>query len=313
MRFGAAFWIQRTDWPGLREACVAAERAGWDTIWLDDHLLSDEASPDDPKLEGWASLHAVASVTSRARLGLLVSSTTFRNPGVIAKLATTLDHVSGGRAVLGLGGGWFDREHEAFGIDFGSGFGERLDRLDEATMLIRRLLDGERLTHRGQFFEMKDALCEPRPVQTRLPILIGGSGKTKTLRTTARYADIWNAYGSPERFEELGDVLEERCAEVGRDPGTIERTVTTHTVLRDTSDSAMKVWQDQARVHDLEGKLGSDGSDRGLSFGGPPAAFADLARRYAAAGIDEVIVVFRTPFDTETMERIGEVRAALED
>src|SRR4029079_14216301 len=121
VRFGAAFWIQRTDWPGLRDACLAAERAGWDTIWLDDHLLSDEASPDDPKLEGWASLHAVASVTSRARLGLLVSSTTFRNPGVIAKLATTLDHVSGGRAVLGLGGGWFDREHEAFGIDFGSG------------------------------------------------------------------------------------------------------------------------------------------------------------------------------------------------
>jgi hypothetical protein len=130
VRFGAAFWIQRTDWPGLRDACVAAERAGWDTIWLDDHLLSDEASPDDPKLEGWASLHAVASVTSRARLGLLVSSTTFRNPGVISKLATTLDHVSGGRAVLGLGGGWFDREHEAFGIDFGSGFGERLVTLD---------------------------------------------------------------------------------------------------------------------------------------------------------------------------------------
>ena len=313
MRFGAAFWIQRTDWPALRDACVAAEAAGWDTIWLDDHLLSDEASPDDPKLEGWASLHAVASVTSKARLGLLVSSTTFRNPGLIAKLATTLDHVSGGRSVLGLGGGWFDREHEAFGIDFGSGFGERLDRLDEATMLIRRLLDGERVTHRGRFFEMSDALCEPRPVQPRLPILVGGAGKTKTLRTTARYADIWNTYGSPERFEELGAVLEQRCAEVGRDPAAIERTVTTHTVLRDTPGAAMEVWHETARIHDLEGKLGSDGSDRGLNFGGPSAAFAELVRRYERAGLGEIVVVFRNPFDMETMERIGEVRAALGD
>jgi alkanesulfonate monooxygenase SsuD/methylene tetrahydromethanopterin reductase-like flavin-dependent oxidoreductase (luciferase family) len=213
--------------------------------------------------------------------------------------------------VLGLGGGWFDREHEAFGIDFGSGFGERLDRLDEATMLVRRLLDGERVTHRGRFFEMTDALCEPRPVQPRLPILIGGSGKTKTLRTTARYADVWNAYGSPERFEELGAVLEERCAEVGRDPASIERTATTHTVIRDTPEAALEVWQETARIHDLEGKLGSDGSDRGLTFGGPPAAFADVVQRYAAAGLDEVIVVFRSPFDLETMERIGEVREAL--
>jgi F420-dependent oxidoreductase-like protein len=311
VRFGAAFWIQRTDWPDLRDACVAAERAGWDTIWLDDHLLSDEASPDDPKLEGWASLHAVASITSKARLGLLVSSTTFRNPGLIAKLATTLDHVSGGRAVLGLGGGWFEREHDAFGIDFGSGFGERLDRLDEATMLVRRLLDGECVTHRGRFFEMTDALCEPRPVQPRLPILIGGSGRTKTLRTTARYADVWNAYGSPDRFEELGSVLEERCAEIGRDPDAIERTVTTHTVIRDTPEAAMEVWQETARIHDLEGKLGSDGSDHGLSFGGSPRDFAELVRRYREAGLDEVIVVFRDPFDMETMQRIGEVREEL--
>jgi alkanesulfonate monooxygenase SsuD/methylene tetrahydromethanopterin reductase-like flavin-dependent oxidoreductase (luciferase family) len=311
MRFGAAFWIQRTAWPELRDACLAVERAGWDSLWLDDHLLSDEAAWTDPKLEGWAALAAVASLTSRVRLGLLVSSTTFRNPGVIAKLATTLDHVSGGRFVLGLGGGWFEREHDAFGIDFGAGFGERLDRLDEATMLVRRLVDGERVTHRGPFYEMTDALCEPPPVQKRLPILIGGSGKTKTLRTTARYADVWNAYGFPERFEELGAVLEERCAEVGRDPATIERTVTTHTVIRDTPEAAMAVWQETARVHDLEGKLGSDGTDRGLTFAGPPVGFADLVARYADVGLDEVIVVFRHPFDVETIERVGEVREAL--
>ena len=163
MRFGAAFWIQRTDWPDLRDACLAVERAGWDSLWLDDHLLSDEADWADPKLEGWASLAAVSSITTRVRLGLLVSSTTFRNPGLIAKLATTLDHQSGGRAVLGLGGGWFEREHDAFGIDFGAGFGERLDRLDEATGVIRRLLDGERVTHEGPFYRLRGRAVRAAP------------------------------------------------------------------------------------------------------------------------------------------------------
>ena len=123
----------------------------------------------------------------------MVGANTFRNPGLTAKLATTLDHVSGGRAVLGIGGAWFEREHDAFGFEtWGSGFGERLDRLDESVMLLRRLLDGERVTHEGRFYRFHDALCEPRPVQAKLPILIGGSGPQKTLRTTARYADAWN-------------------------------------------------------------------------------------------------------------------------
>ena len=127
----------------------------------------------------------------------MVGANTFRNPGLTAKLATTLDHLSGGRAILGIGGAWFEREHEAFGIDFGSGFGERLDRLDESVMLLRRLLDGERIDeHKGAAYEMKDALAEPKPVQRRLPIMIGGSGPKKTLRTLARYGDQWNTSGT---------------------------------------------------------------------------------------------------------------------
>ena len=169
MLFGAAFWVNRTTWPDLRDACQAVERAGWDSIWIDDHLLADEGDPTHPKLEGWSTLSALAVSTRRVRLGLLVAANTFRNPGLTAKLATTLDHLSGGRAILGLGGGWFEREHDAFGFDFGAGFGERLDRLEEAVGLIRRLLDGERVTHHGAAYELHDALVAPRPIQRHLP------------------------------------------------------------------------------------------------------------------------------------------------
>jgi F420-dependent oxidoreductase-like protein len=311
VRFGAAFWINRTDWPTLRDACLAVERAGWDSLWVDDHLLADEGDPTDAKLEGWATLAALAVLTERVRLGLLVGANTFRNPGLTAKLATTVDHLSDGRLVLGLGGGWFEREHDAFGIDFGSGFGERLDRLDEASGLIRRLLDGERVTHEGRFYRLHDALCAPRPVQARLPILIGGSGPTKTLRTTARDADLWNAYGSPERIAETSEVLRERCAEIGRPFEAIERTVTIHAVVRDDSASAAAAWDEISRIHDLEDRKGSDGSDRGLSVGGNPREVAAYVDGYRRIGVGEVIVVFRSPYDLETIGRLGEVRAAL--
>jgi alkanesulfonate monooxygenase SsuD/methylene tetrahydromethanopterin reductase-like flavin-dependent oxidoreductase (luciferase family) len=312
VRFGAAFWIQRTDWPDLRDACLAVERAGWDSLWLDDHLLSDEGDWADPKLEGWASLAAVSSITTRVRLGLLVSSTTFRNPGLIAKLATTLDHQSGGRAVLGLGGGWFGREHDAFGFDFGAGFGERLDRLDEATGVIRRLLDGERVTHDGPFYRLRDALCEPRPVQARLPILIGGSGPTKTLRTTARFADLWNGYGDPDRIAEVSDVLRTRCGEIGRPFDDIERTVTVHAVVRDTAAVALEAWTPIAERHGLVDRVGADGTDRELTVGGSPTEVAGYLDGYRRTGVGEVIFVFRHPFDLESIERVGEVRKALE-
>ena len=312
MRFGAAFWVNRTGWPELRDACRAVEAAGWDSIWIDDHLLADEGDPADAKLEGWTTLAAVAAATARVRLGLLVGANTFRNPGLTAKLATTLDHVSGGRAVLGLGGGWFEREHDAFGLDFGSGFGDRLDRLDEATMLVRRLLDGERVTHDGRFYRLRDALCEPRPVQRRLPILIGGSGPTKTLRTTARYADLWNGFGPPERIAEVSDTLRRRCAEIGRPFVSIERTVTVHVVVRDTVEAATAGWDAIAQRHGIVGRIGADGTSRGLTAGGPPAEVARVLAAYRDVGVNEVEIVFRSPFDLETIERLDDVRAALD-
>ena len=311
MRIGAAFWLQGTDWPTLRDACLAAQAAGFDAIWLDDHLLNDEGDWTADKLEGWASLAALASITAGVDLGLTVTSNTFRNPGLTAKMAVTLDHISGGRAVLGIGGGWFEREHDAFGIDFGSGFGERLDRMEEAVMLIRRLLDGERFSHEGRFYTFHDALCEPHPIRRPLPILIGGSGRQKTLRTTARYADRWNGYGTPAEIAATSEVLRERCAEAGRPYEAIRRSVITELVIRDTEAEALAAFAEVEDLHGLREQVGSDGSERGLGVGGPPDAVAAFLRPYADLGLDEAICTFRTPFDLETMRRMPEVRALL--
>ncbi|HSL77663.1 MAG TPA: TIGR03560 family F420-dependent LLM class oxidoreductase [Candidatus Limnocylindrales bacterium] len=305
MRFGAAFWVTRTTWPAVRDACVLAERSGWDSVWIDDHLLADEGDWTDPKLEGWATLAAVAALTERVQVGLLVAANTFRNPGLTAKLATTLDQISGGRAVLGIGAGWFDREHDAFGLDFGSGFGERLDRLDEAIGLIRRLLAGERVTHDGRFYRLLDAVCAPLPVQARLPILIGGMGPKKTLPMIARHADMWNGKGTPDELAAAAAILRARCAEIGRDPAEIERSVFQNVVVRDTRAAAGDAWEGYRARH------GPHPGEDEAELLGPPDEVAAQLREYEAVGIDHAIWVFRDPFDAETISRLGDVRAAL--
>ena len=219
MRFGLQLWSQHTDWPAFRDAARSADDGGWDSVWTWDHLLAIFGPWEQTIFEGWSVLSALGPITSRVRLGLMVGANTMRNPGLTAKLAITLDHVSGGRAVLGIGGAWFEREHDAYGIDFASGVGERLDRLDESVMLIRRLLDGERFSHVGRFYTMQDALCEPRPVQAHLPILVGGSGPKKTLRTVAERADAWNTSGTLDEVRPRLDVLAAHGADVGRDIG----------------------------------------------------------------------------------------------
>ncbi|HET7703951.1 MAG TPA: TIGR03560 family F420-dependent LLM class oxidoreductase [Candidatus Limnocylindrales bacterium] len=308
VRFGAQLWVQQTSWRELCDAALTAEREGWDGVWVWDHLLAIFGPWEQPIFEGWTTLGAFAAVTSRVRLGLMVGANTVRNPGLTAKLATTLDHVSDGRAVLGIGGAWFEREHEAFGIDFGSGFGERLDRLDEAVMLMRRLLDGERIAHHeGRFYQMHDALVEPRPIQPRLPILIGGSGPKKTLRTTARYADAWNTNGELAKVRQDVATLEAHCADVGRDPAEIERTVSFPILIRDRAADAEAAWAERMRAN------GTPDAGKNLPYLlGSPAQVADAIRPFRdELGFHHVIVRFPAPHDRETLARIGEVRELL--
>ena len=302
---GAAFWVQRTDWLSLRVAIETADSAGADDVWIDDHLLSDEGESSDPKLEGWTTLAAAAAVTTRVRLGLLVAANTIRNPGLTAKLATTLDQISDGRAILGLGGGWFEEEHSAFGLDFGSGFGERLDRLAESVEIVRRLLDGERFSHEGRFYRFRDALAAPRPVQAHLPILIGGSGPQKTLRIVARHADLWNAFGTPESLSASDAILAVRCAEIGRDPDEIERTVNLNVVVRSTRAEAERDWEGYAAAHGPR-----EGEER-LLVGGPVTEVAAALAEYAAVGFRHPILIFRSPWDLETIRSLGAIREAV--
>ena len=305
-RFGLQIWSQQTDWPGFRDAALAAENAGWDSAWTWDHLNAIFGPWEQPIFEGWMALAALGPLTSRLRLGLMVGANTFRNPGLTAKLATTLDHVSGGRAVLGIGGAWFEREHDAFGIDFGSGFGERLDRLDEAVMLMRRLLDGEQFSHDGRFYTFHDALCEPRPIQAKLPILVGGSGPRKTLRTVALRADAWNTSGTFDEVRERVGILSEHCVDVGRDLATIEKTLSFPITIRDTRAEAQTVYGRLLAANGID-DMGSS-----AALLGAPGEIADTIRPYLELGFETIIVRMPAPYDRPTIDRMAEVRALLD-
>jgi F420-dependent oxidoreductase-like protein len=306
MRFGAQLWSQQASWPEWRDAGLAAEAAGWDSLWTWDHLLAIFGPWDQPIFEGWSVLSAIGALTTKVRLGLMVGANTFRNPALTAKLATTLDHVSNGRAVLGIGGAWFEREHEAYGIDFGSGVGERLDRLDESVMVMRRLLDGERFDHDGRFYQFRDALCQPRPVQAHLPILVGGSGPKKTLRTVAERADAWNTSGTADEVRAKLDILDEHCAAVGRDRSTIELTVSFPITIRNSVDAAEKAYAGILAANNV-----ADMAANPVLLG-PPAVIAEAIAPYRDLGFRTVIARLPAPFDGETIDRIGEVGALLD-
>ncbi len=305
MRFGAQLWSQQTTWPQFRDAALRAEGAGWDSVWTWDHLLAIFGPWEQPILEGWSTLAATAAVTEKVRLGLMVGANTFRYPGITAKLATTLDNISQGRAVLGIGGAWFEREHDAFGIEaWGNGFGERLDRLDESVGIMRRLLAGERFSHEGTYYRLDDALCEPRPIQPRLPILIGGSGPKKTLRTAARYADAWNTAGTAEEVRGRVDILRGHCADVGREFGEIELTMSFPIVIRDTAAAA------EAAYAELLAANGTDTLDVPTLLGSPQLV-ADGLAPFAEMGFTTTIARLPGPYDLETIDRMHEVAERL--
>jgi alkanesulfonate monooxygenase SsuD/methylene tetrahydromethanopterin reductase-like flavin-dependent oxidoreductase (luciferase family) len=310
LKFGAVFWMQGSDWPSLRSAWQAAGRAGFDSLWTEDHLLADSGDWRLPKFEGWAALAALAPLAPAPRVGVLVTAVAFRNPGHVAKLATTLDHITDGRLILGMGGGHFQREHEAFGLDFGVTPGARLDRLDEALGIIRRLLDGEQVTHHGRYYDLVDALCEPRPIQPHVPIMIGGAGPRKTMGIVARHADEWNrSWGSPEVVAVSLDILKQRCAQAGRDFGSIQKSVMVWMHIRDRTADALEAHRAIRLAMSLPPTDDQGQPVRPLAAGTVDAV-AQAVRAYARVGVDELLLQFHEPYDYETIERLAELREA---
>ena len=309
LKIGILAWPQAIDWASFLDVGRRIDQAGYDSLWTWDHLYAIVGPPEQPIFEGWSTLMAWALATQHVELGLQVGAVPFRNPGVVAKAAITLDHASGGRAWLGIGGAWFAREHEAYGIDFGERVGQRLDWLEEACAAYRAWFAGERYTSPpGSHYEFRDAVVRPFPVRDRLPIMIGGSGRKKTLRTVARYADGWNTHHAPEEMAELVDVLEQHCAEVGRDPSEIERTFGPSIIVRDEPEEALRVYQ---------AALAHNGARPGHRLGpddawlGPPDLIAERCRPYLELGFRHLIAELPTPFDLETVERLVEVRDLL--
>src|SRR5436309_6783529 len=225
IRFGIQTGQQTVEWAQLLALWRQADAWGYDSLWNFDHFYPIFVDPEGPCLESWTTLAALAQATTRARIGTLVNGNTYRHPCVTAKMAASLDHVSGGRLNLGLGAGWFELEHRSFGIDFMT-VPERLRALEEALQIILGMFTREKTSLRGRHYTVTDALCEPKPVQQpHPPIMIGGTGKQVLLRLVAQYADMWTASATAEPMREYGDVIARHGDKVGRDPGAIEKTV----------------------------------------------------------------------------------------
>ena len=308
IKVGVLPWGQRTDWPSLQDVGRRADELGYDSLWTWDHLYPIQGDWRGPIFEGYLTLAGWACVTSRATLGLMVGANPFRNPALTAKMVTTLDHMSNGRAVLGIGGAWFEREHEALrprlrvGVRRASRPARRGGRAD-ADDASRRA--GHR--RRSGTTRAKEVRNDPPPIQARLPILIGGNGERKTLATVARYADAWNTGGDIEFVRHKDEVLRRWCRDVGRDEAEIERTLGLGLVIiRDDPAEARRMRRCLPAA-----ASGPKGRNR---RSGTAEQIAESLRPYVDLGFRHIFFDAPAPFDDETLSRfVGEVKPMLED
>lgn len=264
---------QHGEWADFLAVWRAADQIDvFESAWTMDHFYPLTPPVEGPHLESWAVLAGLAQATTRLRLGCMVNGMHYRHPAVTANAAATVDHISGGRFCLGMGAGWFELESNAYGIALGS-LRERFDRFDEGLEVITSLLTRETTTFHGRYYQLRDARCEPKPVQARLPMVIGGRGPKRTLRAVARWADHWDMVGaaSPEEWRRASEVLDGHCAAIGRDPAAIRRSV-------------HLMWPPEA----------------------PPAALAERAAAFAGAGVDLVIFSMRGPYEVRLLEPLAE-------
>ncbi len=293
VRFGVTLPQIKRSWDEARAAALEFDRLGFDSVWVCDHVYGVPL-PTLPIFEAWSQLAAVAAITERVELGTLVTPPFFRNPAVLAKQIATVDHISNGRAIAGLGAGWFATEFESYGAPFPS-LGERMRALDETAEILKRLWTEERVTFEGRHFALKDAICEPKPVR-RPPILIGGGGERVLMGIAARHADIWNNMGvfHPQLPAKI-EALRRRCDDVGRNFESIEISQQCVVVIAEDETGARRSLEKAQKIYG--GHMGAGIEEHGIW--GPPARVVDCIERHLALGCSSFVIEF---FGRDTRE-----------
>jgi len=277
--------IYDATWPAVRRLWEHLDRTGWDGACLSDHFMPNTPARSGDTLECWTTLASLATAVPRMRVGTLVAGNTYRHPAVLAKMAANVDVVTGGRLICGIGAGWQENEHAAYGLPFYT-VGERLARLDEACEVLKRLWTQPRAAFEGRYYQLQDAPLEPKPVQKPYPeLMIGGGGEKVTLRIAARHADHWNVWGGPEVLARKIGILDEHCARIGRPPASIVRSAIL--VLRITDDRAEV---DRLLRQVMERFRRPEAEARDLMLVGSVAEIQDKLGRLRDVGVDVVFV-----------------------
>ena len=273
MRF--SFWPAPSKrYADVLELARHVEKTGWDGIWYADHFMPNAEDTSGPYAESWTTISALGASVPRIRIGTLVIGNTYRHPAVLAKMAATLDHITDGRVVLGIGSGWQENEHQQYGIPFYT-VAERLGRLEEACQVIQSLFTQEKTTFAGKYYRLEAASLEPKPVQQPLPLLIGGGGEKVTLKITAQYANEWNVWGDVSKLRDKMAILDRHCETVDRDPADIKRTAVALLFMSDD-----KAYLEKMRAARIEQ----------ATIIGTPQEVREIVEQYAAIGVDELIV-----------------------
>ena len=287
----------------LVEIAQAAEASGFSSLSLMDHLhqIGPVGPPENYMFDGNTMLAAIAARTSSIHLGLLVGGVTYRNPALVAKITTTLDIISGGRAVLGLGAAWFEEEHKAYGFEFPP-LKTRFEYLEDALNITRAMFTQDVATYAGKHFHVDGAFNNPKPIRGDIPILIGGSGERKTLRFVAKYADGSNLFGDVERVKHLLGVLEGHCSDVGRDPAEITKTRMGTVFIAPTHEAAEAKFKAVA---------GDSEEARARAFVGDPGEVAAQVQEYLDAGLNGITITMPDVHDIESVKLAGETLGAV--
>ena len=292
VKFGVHTGLQHTTYDDLKPMWRRIDELGFDWISIWDHFYGATGKPDDAACYEAVAMHAaLAAETKRVRVASLVYSVGYRHPAVLAKMITAIDHISGGRADLGLGAGWAEVEYKAYGMEFPA-VGVRMSQLEEAAQCVRGLLHDDVTSFSGKWFSLDNARNEPRPIQKKIPVWIGGGGEKRTLNIAAKYADGWNVpFISPEAFAHKSGVLTEHCENVGRNPADVVRTV--NVGIAWTEDS-------------LKAQFGllAEGVRHGVLTGSDEQVI-DRIGQYADQGAQQINLALRAPFDRDALERFA--------